>query len=308
MKNTNRNDVHRPGLINPTDYQYLFSYSFGQFGFNTGLLRAVRTGETQLEPIFEARDGYLVTVGHRTITSPWGKLPFFVKTTGSECGCDICGAHYLHGDAWLHRPTGEVVLIGHMCADKMGTTPARGEWTANHKYMAKLRKTAKYQLMKAQENAARAAKGTQFLLDHPGLEEALKLDHHISRDLLANLAKWGSLSEKQIELAHKLVVQTQEKASEVLAKVPEGRTTVDGTVISTKAVDTQFGTTYKMLVEVKSEEGSYKVFGTIPSLLLDSVQGSLKGCRVAFTAQFQPKEPGFGFFSRPTCPKLLAAA
>lgn len=311
MKNTNRNDVHRPGLINPEDYKYLFSYSYSGpdgIGYNTGLLRAVRTGETQLEPIFEARDGHLVTVGHRKVTSPWGKLPFFTKTTGSQSGCDVCGAHYLHGDAWLHQPTGEVVLIGHMCADKMGTVPARGEWTANLKFIAQLRKTAKYQLEAAKRKAESASKVERFLANNPGLEEALRFDHYISRDLFANLTKWGSLSEKQVELAHKIVTQEEEKKNTKLANVPTGRVSVEGTVLSTKAVDTDFGTTFKMLVEVKSEEGTYKVFGTIPSLLLDSVQGSLKGCRVAFTAAFQPKEPGFGFFSRPTSPKLVAVA
>lgn len=55
MTNT-RKDIHRPAEIKPTDYKYLFSYSYpglnGAPGINLTLLAAVRTGETQKEPVY----------------------------------------------------------------------------------------------------------------------------------------------------------------------------------------------------------------------------------------------------------------
>jgi len=310
-KRVERNDVHRPGVIVPADYRYLFSYSYpgGGPGFNTALLEAVRTGETCREPIWGACEGRLVVTGYRPVTSPWGRLPFFHKTTGSETGCSICGAFYLHGDAWMHNPTGEVVLIGHMCADKMGRVPDRGEWTANQRALAALRKTAEYQRLRAETNAKRAAEGAAFLAAHDELAAALGADHYISRDLRAKLAQWGSLSPKQVALAFKLAAEAAAPKVPERAPVrpPTGRVTVEGVVVSTKVVNTGYGDSFKMLVRVDTPEGTYRVFGTVP-VALDAGPGGLKGRRVVFTATIEPKEPGFGFFARPTGARVLEVA
>lgn len=293
---TPRNDVHQPANIVPEDYQYLFSYSYpgrGDAGYNMALLAAVRTGETQHEPIYGAAavKGQVVATGYTPVNSRWGKLPFFQKATGS--GCSICGAHYRHGDAWLHRPTGEVVLIGHMCADKMGTVPARGEWTAHQKAIARLKKTAQYQ---------RAG----FLLANPGLEEALSTDHYICRDLRARLAQYGSLSAAQISLARKLAAEAATPAEEKPKVVmpPAGRVQLEGIILSLKEHEGAYGFQMKMLVEVTTPAGCFRVFGTRPTA---SVTPS-KGSRIRFNAMVQPKEPGFGYFSKPTSAEVIGGA
>jgi hypothetical protein len=72
---------------------------------------------------------------------------------------------------------------------------------------------------------------------------------------------------------------------------PEGRVNIEGTVLSVKAIETDFGTTTKMLVDV----GAYRVWGTVPSSICPAI-----GWRVKFTAAITPREVGFGFYSRPT--------
>lgn len=314
MTMTPRNDVHRPGLIVPADYRYMFSYSYpslgGAPGYNLGLLNAIRRGEpTYQVPQYGVVNGAVVCTGYFTATNPWGKLPFFRKTSGSESGCSICGAHYLHGDAWLHEPSGEVVLIGHMCADKMDRTMDRGDWTANMKAMAQLRKTAEYQQMKAQQAEARATQAIQFLDNHEGLREALETDHFITRNLKDNLLRWGNLSEKQIGLAFKLAKEAAEakanpEAQVPLIEAPTGRVALVGTVLSVKTSESPYGLQTKMLVEVVRPEGTFKVWGTVPSNLLMNVG---RGNRISFSANVIPKEPGFGFFSRPTQATFLTA-
>lgn len=60
-----------------------------------------------------------------------------------------------------------------------------------------------------------------------------------------------------------------------------------------------------MLVQ---HETGYKLWGTVPSDLLSN--GGLKGAAVEFTARVQrsDKDEKFGFFSRPTKARVLAAA
>lgn len=72
---------------------------------------------------------------------------------------------------------------------------------------------------------------------------------------------------------------------------PTGRVTVEGLVLSIKHVETQFGWAEKLLLDC----GEYRLYGTLPSGL-DAVTGGT----VRFVATVQPKEVGFGFYSRPT--------
>lgn len=307
-KRIERDDVHRPGLIVPEDYKYLLSYSYpgpsGSPGYNTALLRSMRNGQAHREPVYGVLNGVILVTGYNDVRWPGGPLPFFEKTTGSQSGCAICGAHYLHGDAWLHVPTGEVVLIGHMCADKMGTVPARGEWNANQKAMARLRKTAQYQRLRLEEDASKATASTAFLAKHEGLATALETNHYISRDLRAKLAQYGKLSVAQVVLARKIAYEATVQRDVPQLTPPSGRQLLTGRVVSLKDVPSDFGRgeVTKMLVEVAVEGGVYRVFGTAPYSILGP---GLRGCQVRFSAEVQPKEVGFGFFSRPTNAEVL---
>ena len=96
-----------------------------------------------------------------------------------------------------------------------------------------------------------------------------------------------------------------------MVEVPTGRNDITGTIVSVKIDETKFGTTAKMLVEVDG----FKIFGSVPKSIWinDGWNGfineeslrELVGKTVQFSATLQPKELGFGFFSRPTKAKLI---
>ena len=315
-KTPKRDDVHRPGAIDPSEYKYLFSFSLGTYGFNLELLRATFDGAPTFRvPEYHISDsGAIYISGYRTCQNTFGKLYYFSKDNEAG-GCHICGARYSHGDVWLHIPTQQAIMIGHICADKMELVSDRGEWTRNQKLMARLKKEAAYQARKAELAALRRVDALKLMEANQGLEDALKTDHYISRDLAAKLDQYGSLSAKQIELAFKLANDVAEKAALEAAQqeVPEilppaGRVKITGIVISTKCQDNEdFGTvSYKMLVEVEENGSRFKLWGTVPAAIMPlGPLSDLKGSRVSFTATVTPKEKGFGFYSRPTGAAVL---
>lgn len=99
---------------------------------------------------------------------------------------------------------------------------------------------------------------------------------------------------------------------------PTGRLEITGTILSAKYVDSDYGSTLKMLVE----GDGWKVWGTVPKQLADDEYGryydaddndprydgiavwtkALIGRKVTFTATVKVNEddPSFGFFTRPT--------
>jgi hypothetical protein len=97
--------------------------------------------------------------------------------------------------------------------------------------------------------------------------------------------------------------------------VPEGRHEITGTVLGLKEVDGYIGgTVTKMLFRVETDEGWYKVFGSLPMDVTDwntgeqhgsKHQWNIKGQRLTLRATLQPKEKGFGFFKNPRSCKWL---
>ena len=82
------------------------------------------------------------------------------------------------------------------------------------------------------------------------------------------------------------------------AMPPTGRVTLEGTVTSQKLVESDYGSVYKMILDC----GAYRVWGTVPSGLAVGL-----GDKVRLTATVQPKELGFGFYSRPSKAELIPA-
>ncbi|KPJ92596.1 MAG: hypothetical protein AMS18_07125 [Gemmatimonas sp. SG8_17] len=79
--------------------------------------------------------------------------------------------------------------------------------------------------------------------------------------------------------------------------VPEGRQQLEGEVLSVKMKYTAFGDTLKMLVRVTTDEGIFKVWGTVPTNLVADIE---RNHVVRFTATLKRSDDrGFGFFSRP---------
>jgi hypothetical protein len=269
---TQRNDAHLPSKLVPADYTHVMSFVYPSEGLPFGF------GVVQLNALKAS-------------------APFFRKPSGKS-GCAICGAHYLSGDVFFHAPTGQHIEVGWECGDKLNAHIDRSETVQGAQ-------RGKQENLLRLERERRKEEAEQFCLANEGLKEALLLDHPITKDLAASLAKWGCLSEKQVALALKLVkdAATPPKAK---ADVPEGKQTLVGKLIKIKYVDSNFGVSVKMLVEVETSTGFFRIYGTKPSALPSSTPA---GTMLSFTAAVDRSEddPSFGFFARPTKLVVLTA-
>lgn len=131
-------------------------------------------------------------------------------------------------------------------------------------------------------------------------------------DIWCKVERYGDVSTKQVEFVESLLTRltaAEERLAEREAQaanlqaegveVPTGRIVVEGEVVSTKWVDSGYGSTQKMLVK---NEAGWKVWGSVPS----SIEVD-KGTRVRFTATVERSNDDslFGFFKRPSKAEVL---
>lgn len=242
MAKTQRTDEHRPSTIVPANYEYVTSYSVGV----PDIYHAINV-ERVLAAQAIARDA--------------GFAKF-----GSMGKCGVCGASYQYGDLWRHM-TGELLHVGHECASKYDMLADRTEWELAHMREQKL--------ATVRRATVRGAKRRQLLLDqHPGLEQALAYDHHITRDIAARLQSKGKISDAQIALLFKLVNQGQQKQARLEKQfterhvdAPIGRVTFRGRIVSVKERDGfRGGVEYKATIKITDETGAtWLAWSTVPS-------------------------------------------
>jgi hypothetical protein len=135
-----------------------------------------------------------------------------------------------------------------------------------------------------------------------------KKTHRILNDMASKLAKWGSLSEKQVAFAQKML----DDESAPKATIEEGRREVTGTVVSVKYHEGNWGSSYKMTVKLAD---GCMVWGTIPAALETVARDAwnaaynpgdfedvLKGATITYTVTVtrSEKSSDFGFGKRPT--------
>lgn len=126
-----------------------------------------------------------------------------------------------------------------------------------------------------------------------------------ARDL-TDKARSYRLSEKQAATLVSVREKITERASraaveaETAVAVEPGRRQVSGEVVSVKVYTDDYSRHYGRTVttvKVLLKCDGYRLFGTAPASIAGDVA---KGDRVTLTATVQPKEVGFGTFSRPT--------
>lgn len=264
-----RTDPHSRANLVPSDYTHIHSFAYGSEG----------SAPFQVDRLIELRRS----------------ARFFRKPSGKG-GCDVCGAHFLMGDVFVHVPTGEHIVVGWECADAICS---HGALADEHAAVEAGRVAAKRAGLAELERKRKEEAAESFLAEIPGLREALALDHPILRDLAGSLRSWGGLTGRQVDLALKLAADLAQPKAEV--PVSDKRLVIEGVVKSTKTSENWgFGSTLKMLVEVETEAGSFRLFGTVPDSLLDG--RLLIGARVQFSAKVERSrdDSSFGFFSRPT--------
>jgi hypothetical protein len=135
---------------------------------------------------------------------------------------------------------------------------------------------------------------------------------------LAAYAPAGAMKWRE-EMTAKAAQRAAEEARRANAEsIPVGKVEVEGVVVSTRLVESDFGRTLKM--KVVSDAG-WSVWGSVPKALLGSwewVDGDPVttnapveiGDRVRFTATIEPSEDDrlFGYFKRPTKAEIIERA
>jgi hypothetical protein len=222
------------------------------------------------------------------------------------------GAPVVWRACWRCGGTGYLNCFGHVDGGRcFRCHTAKGEWVSLKgiaaRERARPRKAARAKA-KALAAAAQATRDARsFLASHPGLGAALRSDRkfHLLRSFANQLARKGELSDRQVEVAFEVAAKVAARPAEAPeVAVPSGRQVVEGKVVSVKEHDSPFGLQLKMLVKVETAAGAYKVYGTVPRCI-DEVEG---GELVKFNATLEPKETGFGFFSRPMKAAVVEAS
>ena len=109
-------------------------------------------------------------------------------------------------------------------------------------------------------------------------------------------------TEKMVEAVRRNLAKRAEKAAAdaKLPAFPQGRVAVTGTVKSVKYVDSDFGGSWKGLVELES---GLRIYGTIPTNILEQyTPEELAGVVITFSATLEQSrnDAAFGFWKRPT--------
>lgn len=168
---------------------------------------------------------------------------------------------------------------------------------------ARVRREAK----RAEQTAIMTEANVKALPELPAIWQAVEnceVGNPFIIDVAFKARDGKALSDKQLAALRTawtkhLAFMAEEAAKDAARQpFPAGKAQqVTGTILTTKFVDHQYGSTFKMLVE--AEEG-FKVWCSVPRSL-DNSNGPLKGCKVQFIADLEASQDDqfFGFGKRP---------
>lgn len=220
--------------------------------------------------------------------------------------CDHCGTFFKFGAVFENSATGEVAVVGHICAVRTLNLKASDY---EYKRLQRLAKAAKSKLRADASMAALAPNRRAVLLDE---FDYWKGRHPIITDMHAKFRKWGSLSVRQWALAKKLVAECREKQAELDAEranatpVETGKAvTIEGVVVGTKWVRGYTHYSDDILKLIVRDDRGFKVYGSCPKALYN--YDGAKGHRVRFIAGVEASDDDqfFGFYKRPRKVEIL---
>lgn len=269
--------IHNPSQFNPADYvviDYFDNRPPQANGFDFAHIGAV-------EAFNALRDAWLA---ERNTLFP-----------ENNCyRCEHCGQGNVR---WVvaakHIPTGKHVCFGNECAFRLGFA-SQSDFRA-----AQVRQRSEARA----ESIRRLVAREKFIATTPGLAELLaraeKSTNSFVRDVVSKLDRWGSLSPAQINAVKNALDRDEQRAAEKAAEpqpttpAPEGRVEVSGTVLGTKVVHSDFGTSTKLLVRLPCHN---KVWVTQPN-----ASHAGRGWTITLRATFErsDRDQHFAFGSRP---------
>lgn len=243
---------------------------------------------------------------------------------GDDFHCDCCGHSLKYTCIVEHISTGGFFRIGRDCFSNIECLQQHAKWVSLNSDRAVARVAAANKAVR--ERKAGDVREAKFFAERADLAPAFefaknppvaeshpsyyKISYGVAtlNDIRQRIRRKGALSDKQLALVGKLyseslakLDQDRVRAEQVAAAVanglraPEGRAAVEGTVVSTKWVENDFGGAYKCLVDFGNGTRAY---GTLPA----SADNAERGSKVSFTATFEvsAKDPLFAFYKRPT--------
>ena len=206
----------------------------------------------------------------------------------------------------VHIPTGERVVFGSDCTERLGF--------ANKMAFKLAQLQAKAEAGHAKMKVWNAR--VKFLEAHPEVAAAVeqaKAEVHAKNtfvhDVIGKLNLYGYLTERQVAAVLKSLARDVEMASkkaaeaeEVKGDAPTGRVTVTGHILSTKVVEGFYGNALKMLVKL---ENNSRVWLTMPSKA-----DAGRGDTITVTATFEVSkdDKSFAFGKRPTLVNVVKVA
>lgn len=202
-----------------------------------------------------------------------------------------------------YAPTGEVVVFGSDCTDRLGFANAHAFKLAQLKARADAR----------QVRFAIWHKREKFLVSNPDIAIALKdiaLPIHarnsFAADVLRKLDQYGELTSKQtaavlasMERDRTFAARKAAEQSEVKGAAPSGRVEVTGEVLTVKQQESAYGyggeTVWKLLIKLTNNS---KVWVTRPSGGSDIERGDTVTVKATWTVS--DTDQAFAFGKRPT--------
>jgi len=313
-----RTDVHAPSRIVPSDYNFV----------------VVRTRED--DELGFAGDAVKEFNNHRAVTGG--------KFSGHDHGgsCNVCGAWMIDYAIFHHTPSNVYIKTGLDCAAKIDDGHED-----DFRRVAQIRRAAAKRVA-AVESACETLESLG-LLDYTetlfegavgGIVMYSTEDHGYMRllgaepsdvfdtnyrlftgklwtyiDMVRNLVKYSSWSDKQIKFAKSIVAElsdvptviaTRKAEHESALDAPEGKVEITAVVISVNRYDNWYngGIDTKMMVK---HDGGFKVFVTVPSKLINDIA---IGDTVSFVATLtrSDKDSKFAFGKRPSKAKIISKA
>jgi hypothetical protein len=160
-----------PNFENPQDW----SYTGGVLNYSSGSELEAEIADMLLDDIEEAhgrgRYSWISGSDARKKSDPDSR--FAMRGT-----CDHCGAAFKFGAMFTHKDTGQIGVVGHICAVRTLTLDAS---------------EVVLKAMKQQAKAitARAKGDARLNALAPNRRAAMDHDHHINRDMRSRFRKWG---------------------------------------------------------------------------------------------------------------------
>jgi hypothetical protein len=295
-----RTDIHRPAAINPEDYEYV----------GIECLKIEDLGDAE----FAMRE-------RERIQAHMARTGGTYSDHAHGGNCHVCGASAIYTVLFHHAATNTYIRTGGDCAEKLDLGNAeifRSKLAAARDCAAAAREL-KAGKTKAKALLAEAGLETAWGIYAAGWQKDEGREEETVRDIVGKLVRYGDMSDKQAAFLASLVDRigrraeiAAERAAEAEAAAPvpvtESRVKVRGKVLTKRAEDSCFGRYERTVIKVlvKHADG-YKLWGNLPDSLATEVAA---GDEIEFDARVKrsDKDPKFGFFSRPTKARKLAAA